>query len=59
MKSSLDLVNRKSLDLQISSVVGYFKNISAFPVNAIYFGQIVLNKINGVYMKVFGNWKMT
>ena len=37
MKSSLDLVNRKSLDLQISSVVGYFKNISAFPVNAIYF----------------------
>ena len=37
MKSSLDLVNRKSLDLQISSVVGYFKNISAFPVNTIYF----------------------
>ena len=37
MKSSLDLVNRKPLDLQISSVVGYFKNISVFPVNAIYF----------------------
>ena len=37
MKSSLDLVNRKSLDLQISVVVGYFKNISAFSVNAIHF----------------------
>lgn len=56
MKSSFDRVYRKSLPLQISFVVGYFKNISAF---SIYFHKIVLDKINGVYMKVFGNWKMT
>ena len=37
MKSCLDGINRKSLDLQISFVVGHFKNISAFSVDAIYF----------------------
>ena len=35
----------KSLDLQISSLVGYLKKISAFPVDEICFREIVHDKL--------------
>ena len=50
----------KSLDLQISSLVGYFKKINAFPVYAMCYHENVHNKINGIadMMKALGKVKM-
>ena len=43
----------KSLELTISSLVGYFKKTNAFLVYAICF----LETVHGVNIKAFGNWK--
>lgn len=43
----------KSLNLQISYLVGYFKKICAFLVYAMSYHENVHNKINAVYIE---NW---
>ena len=48
---------RKSLDLQISSLVSSFKKINAFLVHIIY-ALMKLFTLNGVYIKAFGKLKM-
>ena len=48
----------QSLDLQISSLAGYFMETNAFLVYAICFHETVHNKINGVHIKVFWKLKM-
>jgi len=45
------------LDLQISSLVGYFKKANAFLVYAIY-AFMKLFTINGVDINAFGKLKM-
>ena len=48
----------KSLDLQISSSVGYFKKTNAFLVYTQYNAVMKLFTINDVYIKAFGKLKM-
>ena len=48
----------QSLDLQISSLTGYFMETNAFLVYATCFHETVHNKINGVHIKAFWKLKM-
>ena len=48
---------RKSLDLQFSSLVGYFTKTKAFIAYFTCFNEVFT--INGVYIKAFDELKMT
>ena len=56
-KVQLRLQFRKSLDLQISSIVGCFKKTNAFLVHFIYV-LMKLFTLNGVYIKAYDKLKM-
>ena len=47
------------MDRPISFVVGYFKKINAFLVYAKVYAFMQVFTISGVYIKAFGNWKIT